>query len=596
MINLNDYILQMDEAVAGEVASDKEYQRQLFEKSLFGIEDSYKEQRLDLEQLYKDGASVTGTDGLRKRLAAFDLAYFGRAYFPHYFIRDSPAFHRELDEIWKIGVMKSLYPITQAKTISRMDGCKKVIAAPRGHAKSTTFTFKDTMHAALYEYKHYIIILSDSSDQADGFLADIKTEFEENASLIEDFGHLEGKVWKSNVMLTSTGIKVESIGSGKKIRGRRHRNWRPDLIVLDDVENDENVATPEQRRKLYNWFVKAVSKAGDSYTDIVYIGTVLHYDSLLSKVLKNPEYGARKYQGVIRFAESEPQKRLWDAWAVLYSDLIKEENERKSDALEFFEVNKDEMLLGTKVLWEEKNPYYKLMIMKLTEGDAAFNSEIQNDPIDPDNCDFQEEWFDFWDDEGRETPNFSDNKFIFIAANDPSLGKNKKSDTSSIILLALDTITGYMYVVEASIERRKPDVIITDAIEMNKRCKRDYKKAIYKFGVEVVQFQQFFKDIMMDKSREAGEYLAIEEIQSILNKDLRIKSLQPFVKNKYVKFSRKHKTLLQQLIEYPMGKNDDGPDGLEMVVRLALSVRETGGKVNYKTVIGRGLRFRKGAY
>ena len=51
-------------------------------------------------------------------------------------------------------------------------------------------------------------------------------------------------------MITATDIKVEGIGSGKKIRGRRHRNWRPDLITLDDVENDENVNTPEQRRKL----------------------------------------------------------------------------------------------------------------------------------------------------------------------------------------------------------------------------------------------------------------------------------------------------------------------------------------------------------
>lgn len=78
------------------------------------------------------------------------------------------------------------------------------------------------------------------------------------------------------MILTKTDIKAEAIGSGKKVRGRRHRNWRPDLIVLDDIENDENVNTPEQRRKLKNWFDKAVSKAGDTYTDIMYIGTILH--------------------------------------------------------------------------------------------------------------------------------------------------------------------------------------------------------------------------------------------------------------------------------------------------------------------------------
>ena len=139
--------------------------------------------------------------------------------------------------------------------------------------------------------------MSDSSEQAEGFLDDIKTELEDNGNIIMDFGSLKGeKAWRTGVILTKTDIKAEAIGSGKKVRGRRHRNWRPDLIVLDDIENDENVNTPEQRRKLKNWFDKAVSKAGDTYTDIMYIGTILHYDSLLNNVLQNPRYKTKKYR------------------------------------------------------------------------------------------------------------------------------------------------------------------------------------------------------------------------------------------------------------------------------------------------------------
>lgn len=168
--------------------------------------------------------------------------------------------------------MKGRNPLKEAKVISRLKGSRQVVAAPRGHAKSTNFTFKDSLHAILYAYKHYILILSDSSEQAEGFLDDIKTELEDNANIIMDFGSLKGdKAWRTGVILTKTDIKAEAIGSGKKVRGRRHRNWRPDLIVLDDIENDENVNTPEQRRKLKNWFDKAVSKAGDTYTDIRYV-------------------------------------------------------------------------------------------------------------------------------------------------------------------------------------------------------------------------------------------------------------------------------------------------------------------------------------
>lgn len=196
--------------------------------------------------------------------------------------------------------MKGRNPLKEAKVISRLKGSRQVVAAPRGHAKSTNFTFKDSLHAILYAYKHYILILSDSSEQAEGFLDDIKTELEDNANIIMDFGSLKGdKAWRTGVILTKTDIKAEAIGSGKKVRGRRHRNWRPDLIVLDDIENDENVNTPEQRRKLKNWFDKAVSKAGDTYTDIMYIGTILHYDSLLNNVLQNPRYKTKKYRAVI---------------------------------------------------------------------------------------------------------------------------------------------------------------------------------------------------------------------------------------------------------------------------------------------------------
>ena len=41
------------------------------------------------------------------------------------------------------------------------------------------------------------------------------------------------------------------------------------------------------------------------------------------------------------------------------------------------------------------------------------------------------------------------------------------------------------------------------------------------------------------------------------------------MKNGYLKFSKRHKALLDQMLKYPMGKNDDGPDALQMAVALA---------------------------
>jgi predicted phage terminase large subunit-like protein len=587
MIKIDEYIIALEYEEDQELIDSEKYQKELFLEYVQKKNDTFLDLRENLYKEYKDGRPLDGEKGLRRKLAAIDLEYFGRAYLRHYFTRKSPDFHRKLNEIWFEGVLKSLNPLEDKKEINKLEGCKKAVAAPRGHAKSTNFTFKNTIHAIVYGYKHFIMILSDSSEQAEGFLGDIKAEFEENPLILKDFGKLAGQPWAGSSITTKTGIKVNAIGSGKKVRGRKNRNWRPDLIILDDVENDENVNTPEQRKKLANWYYKAVSKAGDTYTDIVYIGTLLHYDSLLAKVLDNPEYDCLKYKGVISFAKNQ---YLWDVWESIYTDL--ENTERKDDALELFEENKEEMLEGTEVLWEEKLSYYKLIVMKVSEGEASFNSEIQNEPIDPASCLFNEEWIDYYNEAEID---FSDRRFIYVGAIDPSLGKNKKSDTSAIVILAKDTKTGYMYVYEASIEKRHPDVIISDSIESQKRLKRDNTRGYTKVGVETNQFQHFFKDTLAKESAKQNEYLPIEEIYNTSDKKMRIERLQPYVKNKYIKFNPKHKTLLEQLKTYPMGANDDGPDCLEMAVRLAEKINANSA-TEYRSVVSRILRFKKGAY
>ncbi|MCY6372453.1 phage terminase large subunit [Clostridium ganghwense] len=521
---------------------------------------------------YVLGREKSGPNGLRKELAEIDLEYFGKAYFSHYFNRETPEFHRELDTLWNKNVIRN------------KAGTKTAVAAPRGHAKSTNLTFKDTIHSIVYQYKHYILIISDSSDQAESFLTNIREEFEENEAFKTDFGELSGKVWKSNVLLTNTNIKVEALGAGKKVRGRKHKNWRPDLIVLDDIENDENVRTPEQRKKLENWFYKAVSKAGDDYTDIVYIGTLLHYDSLLAKVLRNPVYKTKKYKAVISFALHQ---ELWQQWERLFTDLSNEN--RLNEAYSFFYAHKKEMLEDTEVLWEDKLTYYDLMVMKVSEGDASFNSEEQNEPINPDDCLFNEEWIDFYNEAAI---SFKDEKFTFYGFVDPSLGKNKTSDYSAIITIAKDNETGYMYVIDADIERRHPSKIIEDILEKEKWLRNTYGRGYLSFGAETNQFQWFLKEELTKASAKAGLYLPIKEIQQTSDKVMRIQTLQPDIKNKYIKFNKRFKLLLEQLSYFPMADHDDGPDALEGCRTLAKN-----NKVEYnKEVYNKGMGLKNNIY
>lgn len=145
MIDIDNWMRELEEEEDIEIKNNEEYQTKLFEEYVLRGSD-HQEERRKLNERYLSGEELMGEHGLRKELAAFDMSYFGRAYLPHYFIRKSPHFHEELDEIWSRGVMKGRNPLKEAKVISRLKGSRQVVAAPRGHAKSTNFTFKDSLH------------------------------------------------------------------------------------------------------------------------------------------------------------------------------------------------------------------------------------------------------------------------------------------------------------------------------------------------------------------------------------------------------------------------------------------------------------------
>ncbi|MDD3654913.1 MAG: hypothetical protein PHO01_12195, partial [Desulfotomaculaceae bacterium] len=316
---------------------------------------------------------LIGPQGLRRQLGELDLEYFCRAYFPHYFYDPFSRLHREL--------FHDLHHL-----IDTGGGTKLARAAPREHAKSTVLTFGLPLWCVAYKLKHFIPIVSDTEDQSSGYLEAIQSEIEENERLIEDFGNLIGGTWNITEMVTANNICLVAKSIGGKIRGIKHKNWRPDLIILDDIENDKNVKSDEQKRWTYEeWFLKAVmraggTKGGKSYTDIIVMGTILESDSVLKRILDNPLFNSRVYKAVISFAERED---LWEKWREIIINL--DNSNRLIDAETFYNANEAEMLLGTKVLWPEKHNYYSLMQAFVTS-EMAFYSELQNEPIDKSQC------------------------------------------------------------------------------------------------------------------------------------------------------------------------------------------------------------------
>jgi len=445
--------------------------------------------------------------------------------------------------------------VTLENAVRDNNPSKIVRAAPRGNAKSTIVSMAFIIYCAVFELKHYILLVSDTASQANDFLMAVKTEFEDNVLLINDFGIMEGLIWSNSDIVLANGVRIQALGAGKKVRGRRYKQYRPDLIVCDDLENDENVISPDQRKKTKSWYTKALSKAGDERTDIILIGTIIHYDSLLANILKNPIYDSLTYRAVIKWSASPK----WEDWERLIINLS--DRDRVKTAKTYFEANREEMLAGTQVLWEAKEDYYDLMVQRIADGPAAFASEKQNEPLSDDDRYFLPEWIHYYED-----AELVGIELFVVGFVDPSMGK-QGGDFSAIIALGEDA-NGYVYVLMASIRRRHPDIIINDVILSNEELHYKF------FGVETNQFQEYFKDSLEKKIRELEEVdhrkvrIKIKEVSQHSDKTLRIQSLQPDIKSGRIKFKRDQQELIEQLVNFPSASHDDGPDALEGALNL----------------------------
>lgn len=165
------------------------------------------------------------------------------------------------------------------------------IAAPRDHAKSTSITLSFVLAATLFRQSRFVIIVSDTETQSTLFLGDIKQELIENDDLVQLFGV------KKFIKLSETDIIVEmsdgyrfriiAKGAEQKLRGLKWDGQRPDLIVCDDLENEEAVANQDRREKFRRWFYGALLPAKSQSGKIVVVGTILHLDSLLERLMPN---------------------------------------------------------------------------------------------------------------------------------------------------------------------------------------------------------------------------------------------------------------------------------------------------------------------
>lgn len=400
------------------------------------------------------------------------------------------------------------------------------IAAPRGYGKSTTVDLGYPAKKILFQEKKYIIPVSNTADLAIERAEDLKNEIVNNTTIATLFGPMESNSFSMKGWVTSTGIKVLPRGAGQQVRGRLHQGHRPDLIIVDDLEDSESVQSEEQRAKLKSWFfsdlVNSVDRSRNDWK-IVVIGTILHEDSLLMNLLDDPE------------------------WASIRLQLCDE---------------------NYNSLWPEFMPSED--VKKLAENFASrgllhvFFMEYMNS-IHPQDAPFQSRYFDYYDEKDFD---FNSSEYITVIIVDPAKTVNMSSAFSAIVGITVNMKKNAIYFRDCINERLHPEQIYEAAINMGRQLGSSI------IACEVTGLSEFITYPFKNAISRSGFGFEFKELKAkggtaAVKKADRIKALVPFYRQGLVYHNRNICGPLEmQLLSYPRSKYWDVMDGFAYIVEL----------------------------
>src|SRR3990167_2552288 len=221
------------------------------------------------------------------QLCAIDSELFNKTFFPGAFRQACPAFHREMDE---------LLEDQQHQYVG--------FAAFRDSAKTTKLRAYTAKRIA-YGVSRTILYVSKTQDHAILSLQWLKKAIEHNAAFTQLFGLSKGSRWKEELIeihnsLLDINTTVIALGITGQTRGINIDDWRPDLILIDDPLDEENTATPEQRKKVddvvFGALFNSLSPRSESPdAKMVLLQTPLNAEDLISKAIQSKSWETRVY-------------------------------------------------------------------------------------------------------------------------------------------------------------------------------------------------------------------------------------------------------------------------------------------------------------
>ncbi len=421
-------------------------------------------------------------------------------YLPHYFNLPAADFHPELIKLledWKVELLS--------------------VAGFRGSAKSTFAGLALPLWAALENKAKFIIPINETDEVVKLTISNIRQELESNELIVIDYGQLidnkisATKFTESNILLAN-GCRILGRSRGQKIRGLRHMQYRPDLVIIDDPEEREKVQKKEYRDKTEQWLRgDVIPSIEESKARLVVIGNVLHTDSLMARLKADEVFIHRDYPLIDK---------------------------------------------SGRCLWQGKYPNEStLKKQEAKVGRIAWMREYLLKVVPPDDQEVKEEWIQYYD----KLPKDSAGKGgVGI---DLAISKKETADFTSMVsgILSLDNGLPKIYVIPNPVNER---LSFHETIEQMKSIHIAMRLYAHPtFYIEDIAYQ---KAAVQEAQRHM---LAVQPMKAGNDKRSRLRTAATYIQNGAVLFPRKGcEDLIAQLLGFGVEDHDDMVDALVYLI------------------------------
>lgn len=430
---------------------------------------------------------------------------FVKYYFPHYASSGSPWFH-----------------IAAGEYVSSNDNAFAVLEWAREHAKSVVATIFIPMFLKSRGQMKLMVLAGKSKDSAEILLSDIAAELARNQKYIADYGtQISTAVFAVDSFTDATGVMYKAIGRGQTPRGLRNKQFRPDYVVVDDIDDDVLCRNDNGTAKATEWVLGALYGALDIRKGrFVMCGNRIAQKSILARVVGDYEPGLPVKQGIYH-----SKICAIDAKTGLPS-------------------------------WKEKFTLEMLEQRAQRLGNALYRREYFHEPIRTGEV-FKYEWMRI-----TEPLPFKDYDHLVYYI-DPSFSSKGTADYKAIVL------TG----------RKGSDYHLLRAwvrqgasISAMVRYLHDEYKELKDYPIDYWMESTFSQSMLLqefeDEGKKRGYYVPLRgDMRSKPNKEVRIVNLQPFFENSKFWFtnfgSGDQIKVREQFLDFGSNANDDGPDAVE---------------------------------